>query len=592
MSKPQDLAAIEAPVGVEPANAPEWGSDLAAELLRRLEVEWIALVPGSSYRGLQDSLVNHLGNRDPQMLVCLHEEHAVAIAHGWAKVTDRAMAAAVHSNVGLMHATMAVYNAWCDRAPLLLFGATGPVDATRRRPWIDWIHTSRDQGALVRPYVKFDEQPGSPAASVEAILRAWQLIHAAPRGPAYICLDVADQERRLETPVALPDLARFRPAPAPAAGTSEVAAAVAALKAAKRPVILAGRSAREAGPWAARVALAEALGARVVTDMKTAAAFPTAHPLHVGEASTFLSPEQKAAIAQADLVLALDWMDLMGALRQALPGEAELPKVISATLDDHMVNGWSYDHYALPPADIRLVCSGDAAVTALVEAMGIDASAVEMAPPPAAEPPAAGEAIDLTFLAGSLQVAAQSRAVSWLRFPLGWPADLTPFSDPLSYLGADGGAGIGSGPGIAVGAALALRGSGRVAVAVLGDGDFVMGASALWTAAHYRIPLLIVIANNLSYYNDETHQETVARQRGRPPENKWIGQRLDDPAVDLPAMARSLGAASPDPVSDPAALAEALEAGFAAAEAGGLHVIDVRVRPGYVSAMPATMDDD
>ena len=146
--------------------------------------------------------------------------------------------------------------------------------------------------------------------------------------------------------------------------------------------------------------------------------------------------------------------------------------------------------------------------------------------------------------------------------------------------------------GGAVGAALALRGSGRVAVAVLGDGDFVMGASALWTAAHYRIPLLIVIANNLSYYNDETHQETVARQRGRPPENKWIGQRLDDPAVDLPAMARSLGAASPDPVSDPAALAEALEAGFAAAEAGGLHVIDVRVRPGYVSAMPATMDDD
>ena len=142
----------ECPVGVENAKM-GWGSDVVAEVIRRLDIPFIAMVPGASYRGFQDSLVNYLGNRDPQMLVCLHEEHCVAIAHGYAKVTDKPMAAAVHSNVGLMHATMAVFDAWCDRAPVMVLGATGPVDAAMRRPWIDWIHTSRDQAALVRDYV-------------------------------------------------------------------------------------------------------------------------------------------------------------------------------------------------------------------------------------------------------------------------------------------------------------------------------------------------------------------------------------------------------------------------------------------------------
>src|SRR5690606_33506523 len=168
MEKPLARAAmdIERPQGIE---TPEigWGSDAIAEVLRRCGIPYIALVPGASYRGLQDSLVNYLGNANPQMLVCLHEEHAVAIAHGYAKITGRAMAAGIHTNVGLMHASMAIYNAYCDRVPVLLLGATGPVDAHRRRPWIDWIHTSRDQGALVRPYVKWDEQPASPKAGVE-----------------------------------------------------------------------------------------------------------------------------------------------------------------------------------------------------------------------------------------------------------------------------------------------------------------------------------------------------------------------------------------------------------------------------------------
>ena len=172
----------EVPEVVEGGAAIEWGSDALAELLSRLDLRYLALVPGSSYRGLHDSLVNYSGNRDPQMLVCLHEEHAVAIAHGYAKVTGRPMAVAVHGNVGLMHATMAIYNAWCNRVPMLIIGATGPVDAARRRPWIDWIHTSADQGALIRA-VRQVGRPARLGRGGPGLARPWRTRSPGRRRP-------------------------------------------------------------------------------------------------------------------------------------------------------------------------------------------------------------------------------------------------------------------------------------------------------------------------------------------------------------------------------------------------------------------------
>jgi thiamine pyrophosphate-dependent acetolactate synthase large subunit-like protein len=156
-------------------------------------------------------------------------------------------------------------------------------------------------------------------------------------------------------------------------------------------------------------------------------------------------------------------------------------------------------------------------------------------------------------------------------------------------VGSDGGGGIGGGPGISVGAALALRGSGRLPISICGDGDFLMGVTALWTATHYRIPLLIVVANNQSFYNDEVHQERVARMRNRPVENKWIGVRMSDPEVDLAAMARAQGAKGFGPVHDAAALEGVLTAAIAAVDAGDVAVVDVRVRPGYTPAMASAM---
>jgi benzoylformate decarboxylase len=178
-----------------------WGSDVVAEVVRRLDLKYIALVPGASYRGFHDSIVNYLGNSNPQMLVCLHEEHAVAIADGYARITEAPMAVALHSNVGLMHGTMPIFNAWCGRSPIVIFGATGPVDADKRRPWIDWIHTAKDQASMIRHYTKWDDQPGSPAAAVESVLRANMIAATRPHGPVYVCLDADMQEQALEEEV-------------------------------------------------------------------------------------------------------------------------------------------------------------------------------------------------------------------------------------------------------------------------------------------------------------------------------------------------------------------------------------------------------
>ena len=222
-------ARIERPTSAG-VNAPAFGSDVVAETLRALDIPYIALTPGASYRGLHDSIVNYLGNTTPQMLLCVHEETAVAIAHGYAKVTGKAIAAAVHSNVGLQHATMAMFNAWCDRMPVVVLGATGPVDAMHRRPWIDWIHTARDQGALVRGYTKWDDQPASAGAAREALLRGTWIANTAPQGPVYINLDAEMQEAKLAEPLPPIDAARYMPPVVTAAPADLVQEAAAMLK--------------------------------------------------------------------------------------------------------------------------------------------------------------------------------------------------------------------------------------------------------------------------------------------------------------------------------------------------------------------------
>jgi thiamine pyrophosphate-dependent acetolactate synthase large subunit-like protein len=585
------------PASVLVDGAARFGSDAVAEALAALDIPYVALTPGSSFRGLHDSLVNHLGNRRPALLVCLHEEHAVAIAHGWAKATGRAMAAAVHANVGLMHAAMAVFNAWCDRAPLLLIGATGPVDPEKRRPWIDWVHTARDQGALVRGFVKWDDQPASLPAAREALVRARWIAETAPQGPVYVNLDAGLQEAPLAAPPPALDLARLAPSLRQRPDPALVGEAAEALAAAERPAILAGRVSRSPEAWRQRVALAEALGARVIGDLKIAAAFPTDHPLHAGAPAVWPDAEAAAALKEADALLSLDWVDLAGTLRAAFGPGGPAARVIQASTEHLPSGGWSLDSRALAPADIWLAAEPDIAVAALLEALGGRRRARPQAQTQTQERTQPSDdmatleegPIAVAHLASALRRATGGRAVSLAHLPLSWDGAFWSFRHPLDFLGSEGGAGIGSGPGLTVGAALALKGSGRLAIGICGDGDFLMGATALWTAVRHRVPLLLVVANNRSFFNDEVHQERIARQRGRPVENKWIGQRIADPEIDIAALARAQGARGFGPIAEAARLIPTFEAAIAAVDGGAVAVVDVLVEPGYTPAMASAV---
>lgn len=564
-----------------------WGSDAVAAMLRELDIPFLALNPGASYRGLHDSLVNYNGNRDPQMLLCLHEETAVSIAQGYAKASGRMMGCVLHSNVGLMHATMPIFNAWCDRVPVLLLGATGPWDAAKRRPWIDWLHTCSDQGALIRDYTKWDNQPASVPATFEALLRAVQIADTAPRGPTYVNLDAAIQESKIGPLPALPDVKRYR-APEPVLPTpQQLEEAAALLSKARNPVILMGRASRSEQAWAQRVALAEKLQATVVTDLKMPAAFPTDHPLHPSAPGIFFSPQTSKLVREADVILALDWYDLAGALKQAWGGEPTTATIINVSPDQLVHRGWSMDYQALPPADIYMLCETDPVVPLLLER--VQARAARPAAARAELPPLDTSVVSIRALAQAVNDATRDVDVCFTHVPLGWNGEYAHFRHPLDYIGLNGGGGIGAGPGITIGAAIALKGTGRVPIGILGDGDYLMGVSGLWTATHYEVPCLMVIANNRSFYNDEVHQERVAKERARPVENKWIGQKINDPDIDLAMMARAQGAVGIGPVTDAKELEAAVREGLAAVQAGKVCVIDVRVLPGYDTNMSGSV---
>lgn len=655
-----------------------WGSDAIVEQLCQLGLRYVALVPGSSYRGVHDSLVNYNDNGDPEILMCLHEEHCVAIAHGYAKVTERPMAAAVHANVGLMHATMAVYNAFCDRTPVLLLGATGPVDAAKRRPWIDWIHTATDQAALIRPFVKFDDQPLSVQASVDSLVRATALASQIPRAPVYVCLDVSVQESSLanQPPVRFPTTQRYlhQVARPPAAAAEDIESIHASLASSSRPLFLFGRVNRSRQSWDDRIRLAERYDARVLTDLKVAAAFPTQHHLHACAPSVFCSPQMGEVIRAADVIVSFDWVDLAGTMQAAYASGTEpTAHIVHISLDTALHNGWSKDHFGHPAVDHAIAADVDKVVSALLavstgkpavkrrsnwgvslpsgqqpnghheplngvshavqakqhangertlvngtshaETNGVNHEQVENAttpasntsateaktngasPPPSQSRPSQPSAnrIYMSQFASAINTTLNPDETCLIRLPLGWKGPDLKATHPLSYLGQDGGAGVGSGPGMAVGAALALRDTAAhrhlLPVAVLGDGDFLMGSTALWTAARYRIPLLVVVANNASFFNDEVHQERVAVARGRPVENKGVGIQISDPLPDLGQHAASLGARvlPGGQVTDLGKLAETLaEAARQVREEGAVVLVDVQVCPdGYSSALEA-----
>jgi len=559
--------------------AARYGSDLIVDLMKILGIEYVALNPGSSFRGIHDSLVNYESGRqpNPEMILCCHEEIAVAVAHGYAKATGKPMAAIVHNVVGLQHASMAIYNAWCDRTPILVMGGTGPMNSAKRRPWIDWIHTALVQGNLVRDFVKWDDQPVGIEAIPSSMMRGYRIAMSDPTGPVYLCFDVTDQESAIEKEIPLPDPSRFRP-PAPLQAEAEAIKEAARLLAgAQNPVILADYVGRSNDAVLSLVELADLLSVPVI-DLGARLNFPNTHALN-------LTGRNRELVSNADVILGLDVMDLFGSLvRQDPNTHATVPatkagcKVIHATLADISMRGWTSDFQELAPVDLPIVANTRVFLPALMEEIKrqgkFSKSVVEDRRKAAA---AQHDEIRARWQSElkkrwderpispprlAYEVWEAIKKESWLLVAGGfrsWPQRLWDWDKPGLYLGGYGGGGLGYGPGASVGAALPYRGSDTICVNLQRDGELLYTTSALWTAANTGVPLLTVMTNNRTYYNDEEHQEKIAIARGRPPENKVVAMRMEKPPVDFANLARSFSLSGEGPITEPDQIRPALD---------------------------------
>ncbi|MFQ5826806.1 MAG: thiamine pyrophosphate-binding protein, partial [Dehalococcoidia bacterium] len=344
---------------------PVYGSDIIVDLMKALGIEYVAMNPGATFRGIHDSIVNHGGNAHPEIIECLHEEIAVAMAHGYAKATGKPMVAITHDIVGLQHASMAIFNAWCDRVPLLILGGTGPMDTSKRRPWIDWIHTALVQGNLVRDFVKWDDQPTTMTSAVESLLRAWAVAQTEPKGPVYICFDVELQEGELPQGFPLPDVGRY-PVPStiyPDPSLLEQAANW--MVEADFPVIIADRMGRDGDAVGTLTELAEMLSIPVL-DGGDHFNFANTHPLD-------LTGAEADVLSRADLVLALEVDDLFGALhkvdmhqRQFVPTLSEKARIVHISLKDQLIRSWATDYQRLQAVDLSIAAHSAAALSQLL----------------------------------------------------------------------------------------------------------------------------------------------------------------------------------------------------------------------------------
>jgi thiamine pyrophosphate-dependent acetolactate synthase large subunit-like protein len=577
-----------------------YGSDLVVDLLRAAGIEHVALNPGATFRGLHDSLVNY-GDRTPEHLLTTHEEIAVALAHGYAKAKGRPMAAIVHDIVGLQHASMAIFNAFCDRAPILVLGGGGPMDATRRRPWIDWIHTALVQGNQVRDYVKLDDQPASVSAIPEAILRAWRVARTEPQGPVYVCLDAALQEQALDRPIPLPDPARFEPPSPPHADPQALDDAARRLVEARAPVIVVESLGRRPEATAPLVRLAERLAAPMIDlagESQGRPSVPSRHPLDMTDA-------RDEVIREADVVLALDVSSFLVALGTTDRSTREVrllneqARVIAISLEDYAFRSWAHTFQSLAPVDLAIAADAGRtlpALLALVEdrlqhdrrATEREARAARLAARHAALEAEWHAAVTLERASKPLAPAVLAAEIwnvikdeDWVvanGTGKGWPRRLWDWQPQRSF-GGSGGAGLGYGLPAALGVTLAHRGSGKVCVNLQADGDLLYVVSGFYTAAHHRLPLLTVTFNNRTYGNDEAHQDAVAKARGRPVENKVVGIRIDDPPPDFAKIAQGFGIHAEGPIDAADAVGPALRRALRIVKDGQPAVVDVITRP-------------
>ena len=569
------------------ADKPEYGSDVIVDLLNRFEIEYVSLNPGASFRGLHDSLVNYGGNR-PEMIECPHEEIAVGMAHGYAKATGRPMACILHNLVGLLHGAMAIYVAHLDQSPVLILGATGPMDATRRRPRIDWNHTAVVQGNAVRDFVKWDDQPFSLAAVPDSFARGYRVAVTQPQGPVYLCYDVSIQEDPLPEgqTIELPDPAKIG-IPTPMQGDPVALDKIAeALVRADHPVILTEYGGRRAENVAALVELAETVGAAVISKPQRFN-FPNTHPLY---------QNGNPVLEQADVLLAIDVRSFAEQITKLDEQHRQLTyktkpdcRLFEIGFNDLGIGGWSQHFQQLQPVELSVLADPSLAIPALTQRCR---ELLENAPQQRqrieerrahfavqhevtrqrwreeARRRWNEKPISTARLAGEIWEAIRDHDWVLTANTLGgWTWRLWDFTEHHQHPG--GHLGTATQIGISLGVALAHKKAGRLVVDIQPDGDLMFDASALWVAAKHQIPMLAVMYNNRAYYNDWDHQIKIAQWRGRPVENAFVGQEIDGPAPDFAMLARSMGWYAEGPIEDPNDIAAALRRAIAVIQTEG-----------------------
>jgi thiamine pyrophosphate-dependent acetolactate synthase large subunit-like protein len=574
------------------------GSDYMVDVIKSLGFEYVCANPGSSFRALHESLINYGGNK-PELITCCHEESSVAMAHGYSKIEGKPACVFAHGTVGLQHASMAIYNAFCDRAPVyIIIGNT--IDATMRRPGAEWDHSVQDAVAMVRDYVKWDDLPISLPHFGESAVRAYKIAMTPPALPVVVVADSDLQERpapeseRLHVP-------KLTLAAPPQGDSGAVAEAAQLLVVAESPVLIADRAARTPAGLKLLIELAQILQAPVVNQMGRMN-FPTRHPLNQTERS-------RAVLANADVILGLEAGDFWGTVNSmrdqvnrttrsiAKPGA----KLITITAGDLYTKSNYQDFQRYPEVDIAIAADAEATLPSLIEACErlittdrkrafeergkkLAAAQQEALEKARTEATYGWDASPISTARLYTELWAQIKDQDWslasdAAHSSGWPLRLWNFDKHYQYIGGSGGAGIGYGAPAAVGAALANRKHGRLTVNVQNDGDLMYAPGILWTAAHHRIPLLSLMHNNRAYHMEMMHLQRMANRHQRGIDRTGIGVTLDDPNIDYAMIARGMGVHAEGPIADPKDLGPAIGRALDVVRRGEPALIDVVTQP-------------
>ena len=577
------------------------GGDFMVDVVKSLGFEYVAANPGSSFRGIHESLINYGGNVAPELLTCCHEESSIAMAHGYFKIEGKPMAVMCHGTVGLQHGSMAIYNAYCDRVPVFML-AGNHLDASMRRPGVEWAHSVQDAAAMVRDFVKWDDTPHSLPHFAESAVRAYKIAMTPPMMPVLVTIDGALQEDPITPDIAsrlaVPKLTVATP---PQGDSGAVAEAAALLVNAENPVIVVDRLARTPAGIALLVELAETLQAPVI-DRRGRMNFPSHHPLNQTESAN-------RVIAGADVILGLELFDFWGtvnAMRDALhrttrsrvrPGT----RLISITAQDLFTKSNFQDFQRYAEVDVAMAADAEATLPALTEACrrlvtddrrrafgerrqrlelaharGLDAARAEAAYGWNATP------ISTARLAAELwdQIKDEDWSlVSESGNSSGWVWRLWDFQKSYHHIGDSGGAGVGYGAPAAVGGALANKKHGRISVNIQADGDFLYAPGVWWTAAHHRIPLLTVMHNNRGYHQEIMHIQRMANRHNRGVTSARLGSALDDPNPDFAMVVRGMGVHAEGPITNPSELGPAIRRALDVVKRGEPALVDAVTQP-------------